>query len=116
MTRQIRLALRAYGVGGPGQHSLWKDPRVPKNASTDIDWYIAQAKAVHTRHIGLVGTLSSTYNSPFNVARRFASLDPISRGRAGWNVVTSLDSGTSRNYGLDPTTATKGAIHDLALR
>jgi FMN-dependent oxidoreductase (nitrilotriacetate monooxygenase family) len=140
MTRQIRLALRAYGVGGPGQHSLWKDPRVPKNASIDIDWYIAQAKAaehatfdalfivdsafidetypphylnrlepltllsavaVHTRHIGLVGTLSSTYNSPFNVARRFASLDHISRGRAGWNVVTSLDSGTSRNYGLD---------------
>ncbi|WP_027345196.1 NtaA/DmoA family FMN-dependent monooxygenase [Hamadaea tsunoensis] len=140
MTRQIRLALRAYGVGGPGQHSLWKDPRIPKNASIDIDWYIAQAKAaeqarfdalfivdsqfidatypphylnrlepltllsavaVHTRHIGLVGTLSSTYNSPFNVARRFASLDHISGGRAGWNVVTSLDSGTSRNYGLD---------------
>jgi FMN-dependent oxidoreductase (nitrilotriacetate monooxygenase family) len=140
MTRQIRLALRAYGVGGPGQHSLWKDPRVPANASIDIDWYIAQAKAaeeaafdalfvvdsqfidasypphylnrlepltllsavaVHTRHIGLVGTLSSTYNSPFNVARRFASLDQISRGRAGWNVVTSLDSQTSRNYGLD---------------
>ena len=45
MTRQIRLALRAYGVGGPGQHSLWKDPRIPKNASIDIDWYIAQAKA-----------------------------------------------------------------------
>lgn len=140
MTRQIRLALRAYGVGGPGQHNLWKDPRVPKNASIDIDWYIAQAVAAehakfdalfivdsqfidatypphylnrlepltllsavatHTRHIGLVGTLSSTYNSPFNVARRFASLDHISRGRAGWNVVTSFDTGTSRNYGLD---------------
>ncbi|GIE91841.1 NtaA/DmoA family FMN-dependent monooxygenase [Actinoplanes regularis] len=139
-TRKIRLALRAYGVGGPGQHSLWKDPRIPKNASIDIDWYIAQAKAAeharfdalfivdsqfidatypphylnrlepltllsavatHTRHIGLVGTLSSTYNSPFNVARRFASLDHISHGRAGWNVVTSLDSGTSGNYGLD---------------
>ncbi|MBB5866942.1 FMN-dependent oxidoreductase (nitrilotriacetate monooxygenase family) [Allocatelliglobosispora scoriae] len=140
MTRQIKLALRAYGVGGPGQHSLWKDPRIPKNASVDIDWYIAQATAAehakfdalfivdsqfinatypahylnrlepltllaavatHTRNIGLVGTLSSTYNSPFNVARRFASLDLISRGRAGWNVVTSLDAGTSRNYGLD---------------
>jgi FMN-dependent oxidoreductase (nitrilotriacetate monooxygenase family) len=140
MSRQIRLALRAYGVGGPEQHDLWKDPRVPKNASIDIDWYIAQAKAAehalfdaffivdsqfidathpphylnrlepltllsavatHTRHIGLVGTLSSTYNSPFNVARRFASLDHISRGRAGWNVVTSFDTGTSRNYGLD---------------
>ncbi|HWB36572.1 MAG TPA: NtaA/DmoA family FMN-dependent monooxygenase, partial [Rugosimonospora sp.] len=140
MSRQLRLALRPYGVGGPGQHSLWKDPRIPKNASIDIDWYIAQAKAAehakfdaffivdsqfinatypphylnrlepltllsavatHTRYIGLVGTASSTYNSPFNLARRFASLDQISHGRAGWNVVTSFDTGTSRNYGLD---------------
>lgn len=140
MSRQLRLALRPYGVGGPGQHSLWKDPRIPKNASIDIDWYIAQAKAAeharfdaffivdsqfinatypphylnrlepltllsavatHTRNIGLVGTASSTYNSPFNLARRFASLDQISHGRAGWNVVTSFDTGTSRNYGLD---------------
>ena len=37
MTRKIQLALRAYGVGGPGQHGLWKDPRVPKNASIDIN-------------------------------------------------------------------------------
>ncbi len=55
----------------------------------------------HTRNIGLIGTASSTYNSPFNLARRFASLDHISGGRAGWNVVTSFDTGTSRNYGLD---------------
>jgi FMN-dependent oxidoreductase (nitrilotriacetate monooxygenase family) len=48
-----------------------------------------------------VGTASSTYNSPFNLARRFASLDHISGGRAGWNVVTSFDTGTSKNYGLD---------------
>ena len=140
MTRKIHLALHPYGVGGPGQHGLWKDPSVAKNASIDIGYYIQQAQAAehalfdalfivdsqfinatypahylnrlepltllsavatHTRHIGLVGTASSTYNSPFNLARRFGSLDHISGGRAGWNVVTSFDTGTSRNYGFD---------------
>lgn len=140
MSRRIHLALHPYGVGGPGQHGLWRDARVAKNASIDVNYYIAQAKAAehalfdalfivdsqfinatypahylnrlepltllsavatHTRHIGLVGTASSTYNSPFNLARRFASLDHISGGRAGWNVVTSFDTGTSRNFGFD---------------
>ncbi|MFF0107284.1 LLM class flavin-dependent oxidoreductase [Streptomyces hirsutus] len=140
MSRRIHLALHPYGVGGPGQPGLWKDPRVAKNASIDVNYYIQQAQAAehalfdalfivdsqfinatypshylnrlepltllsavatHTRHIGLVGTASSTYNSPFNLARRFASLDHISGGRAGWNVVTSFDTGTSRNFGLD---------------
>lgn len=140
MSRKIHLALHPYGVGGPGQHGLWKDPSVAKNASIDINYYIQQAQAAehalfdalfivdsqfinatypahylnrlepltllsavatHTKHIGLVGTASSTYNSPFNLARRFGSLDHISGGRAGWNVVTSFDTGTSRNYGLE---------------
>jgi FMN-dependent oxidoreductase (nitrilotriacetate monooxygenase family) len=140
MARKLHLALSAYGVGGPGQHGLWKDPRVPKNASIDIRYYIKQAQtaeqalfdaffivdsqfinatypshylnrlepltllsavATHTQNIGLVATASSTYNSPFNMARRLASLDLISDGRAGWNVVTSFDTGTSKNYGLD---------------
>jgi FMN-dependent oxidoreductase (nitrilotriacetate monooxygenase family) len=139
MSRKIHLALHPYGVGGPGQHGLWKDPSIAKNASIDINYYIRQAQAAehalfdalfivdsqfinatypahylnrlepltllsavatHTQHLGLVGTASSTYNSPFNLARRFGSLDHISGGRAGWNVVTSFDTGTSRNYGL----------------
>jgi FMN-dependent oxidoreductase (nitrilotriacetate monooxygenase family) len=62
---------------------------------------LLSAVATHTKHLGLVGTASSTYNSPFNLARRFGSLDHISGGRAGWNVVTSFDTGTSRNYGLE---------------
>src|SRR5580698_5913780 len=62
---------------------------------------LLSAVAVHTRHIGLVGTITTSYNSPFNVARRLASLDMISGGRAGWNVVTSGDSGTAGNYSLD---------------
>jgi alkanesulfonate monooxygenase SsuD/methylene tetrahydromethanopterin reductase-like flavin-dependent oxidoreductase (luciferase family) len=56
---------------------------------------------VSATNIGLVGTITTSYNSPFNVARRLASLDLISAGRAGWNVVTSGDSGTAGNYSLD---------------
>ncbi|RKR76656.1 LLM class flavin-dependent oxidoreductase [Frondihabitans australicus] len=59
------------------------------------------ALAVSTKNIGLVGTATTSYNDPFNLARRFASLDNISHGRAGWNVVTSGDSGTAGNYGRD---------------
>jgi FMN-dependent oxidoreductase (nitrilotriacetate monooxygenase family) len=62
---------------------------------------LLSAVATHTTSIGLVATASSTYNSPFNLARRIASLDHISHGRAGWNVVTSFDSQVSKNFGLD---------------
>ena len=44
MPRKLHLAVAVYGVGGPGQHGLWKDPRVPKNASVDINYYIRQAQ------------------------------------------------------------------------
>ncbi|GIF69174.1 monooxygenase [Asanoa ishikariensis] len=60
---------------------------------------LLSAVAVHTNHIGLVGTLTTSYNDPFNVARRLASLDVISGGRAGWNVVATGDGGTAGNYG-----------------
>jgi FMN-dependent oxidoreductase (nitrilotriacetate monooxygenase family) len=59
---------------------------------------LLSAIAVATKNIGLVGTLTTSYNEPFNVARRLASLDLISGGRAGWNVVTSGDEGTAGNY------------------
>ncbi|AGK51768.1 FMN-dependent oxidoreductase, nitrilotriacetate monooxygenase family protein [Burkholderia thailandensis MSMB121] len=57
--------------------------------------------AAATTHIGLIGTASTSYNEPFNLARRFASLDHASAGRAGWNVVTTADAGSARNFGLD---------------
>ncbi|TBN57513.1 LLM class flavin-dependent oxidoreductase [Glaciihabitans arcticus] len=59
---------------------------------------LLSALAVSTTHIGLVGTVTTSYNEPFNVARKFASLDLISRGRAGWNVVATGDGGTAGNY------------------
>lgn len=60
---------------------------------------ILSALAAVTKRIGLVGTLSTSYSEPFTVARQFGSLDQISGGRAGWNVVTSPLEGSARNYG-----------------
>jgi FMN-dependent oxidoreductase (nitrilotriacetate monooxygenase family) len=59
------------------------------------------AMAAQTSHIGLVGTQSSTYTHPYHVARSFASLDHVSGGRAGVNIVTSADKAAARNFGLD---------------
>src|SRR5690606_7887485 len=60
---------------------------------------ILSALAAVTSRIGLVGTVTASYSEPFTVARQFASLDHISGGRAGWNVVTSWLDGSARNYG-----------------
>lgn len=54
-----------------------------------------------TEHIGLLATASTTYTEPFNVARMFASLDHLSGGRAGWNVVTSASTAAAFNFGRD---------------
>lgn len=57
------------------------------------------ALAVSTSHIGLIATASTTYTEPFNLARQFASLDHISGGRIGWNIVTSWLAAAARNFG-----------------
>ncbi len=54
-----------------------------------------------TERIGLVATASTTFDEPFHVARRFASLDHLSNGRAGWNVVTTSNPDAALNFGLD---------------
>jgi alkanesulfonate monooxygenase SsuD/methylene tetrahydromethanopterin reductase-like flavin-dependent oxidoreductase (luciferase family) len=54
-----------------------------------------------TSHIGLVATASTSYNEPFHVARKFASIDHISGGRAGWNLVTSGMLGEANNFSRD---------------
>jgi alkanesulfonate monooxygenase SsuD/methylene tetrahydromethanopterin reductase-like flavin-dependent oxidoreductase (luciferase family) len=59
------------------------------------------ALAVVTEHLGLIATASTTYNEPYHVARKFASLDHLSGGRAGWNVVTSGNSHEAMNFGLE---------------
>jgi FMN-dependent oxidoreductase (nitrilotriacetate monooxygenase family) len=56
-----------------------------------------------TSRIGLIATASTSYNAPYNLARRFASLDHISRGRVGWNIVTTATKAAAQNFGLDDT-------------
>src|SRR5215212_1349703 len=54
-----------------------------------------------TEHIGLVATGSTTFDAPYHIARRFASLDHLSGGRAGWNIVTTSNPDAALNFGLD---------------
>jgi FMN-dependent oxidoreductase (nitrilotriacetate monooxygenase family) len=59
------------------------------------------ALAVLTQNIGLIATASTTYNEPFTIARKFATIDQLSGGRAGWNLVTSASEGEAKNFHLD---------------
>ena len=59
---------------------------------------ILAALAAVTDRLGLTGTINSTFNEPYEVARQFATLDHLSAGRAGWNVVTSWDAFTGENF------------------
>ncbi|MBN3947463.1 MAG: LLM class flavin-dependent oxidoreductase [Nostoc sp. NMS7] len=62
---------------------------------------LLSALASVTEHIGLVATASTTYDQPYHIARRFASLDHISGGRAGWNIVTTANPDAALNFGLE---------------
>jgi FMN-dependent oxidoreductase (nitrilotriacetate monooxygenase family) len=61
---------------------------------------LLSAISTRTERIGLIATASTTYNEPFQLARKFASLDHISRGRAGWNIVTSAGEDEAHNFNL----------------
>lgn len=63
---------------------------------------LLSALAGLTLHVGLIGTVSTTYTEPYNVARQFASLDHLSKGRSGWNIVTSTGGG--QNFGPERVT------------
>ncbi len=82
------LAGNTYGAANP--RSIHFDPTM-----------VLPALAACTTHLGLAATATTTFNEPFNIARRFASLDFISKGRAGWNLVTSFNEDEAQNYGLD---------------
>jgi alkanesulfonate monooxygenase len=58
------------------------------------------ALAMHTKHLGLIATASTTFEPPYMIARRFASLDHISNGRAGWNIVTTSNPDAAKNFGM----------------
>jgi FMN-dependent oxidoreductase (nitrilotriacetate monooxygenase family) len=79
---------------------LQGDPgRRPVGRIEPLTLLTAVARA--TSQIGLIATASTSYNDPFNLARRFASLDHVSGGRAGWNIVTTAGDDAARNFGLD---------------
>jgi alkanesulfonate monooxygenase len=59
------------------------------------------ALAMVTQHLGLIATASTTFDQPYHLARRFASLDHISGGRAGWNLVTTANPDAALNFGLE---------------
>ena len=59
------------------------------------------ALAQHTQHLGLIATASTTFEPAYTIARRFASLDHISEGRAGWNLVTTSNPDAALNFGMD---------------
>lgn len=71
------------------------------------------AMARVTSRIGLASTMSTTFYHPFHIARAFASLDHISKGRAGWNVVTSAMDREAKNFGMD-TLMDKNKRYDMA--
>lgn len=76
------------------------DPRVLRSSAYSLRWdplTLLPALAVTTRHIGLIATANTSYNEPYNIARKFASLDHLSGGRAGWNLVTALIGGENFN-------------------
>ena len=60
---------------------------------------LLSALSAVTNHIGLIATATTTYNEPYHVARKFASLDHLSGGRAGWNLVTSDAAAEAQNFG-----------------
>ena len=76
------------------------DPLVVERSPQAPRWeplVLLSALAVVTERIGLVGSVSTSYSEPYNVARQFAALDHLSGGRAGWNVVTSTGGGENFN-------------------
>lgn len=62
---------------------------------------LLSALSMATDHLGLMATGSTTYDEPYHIARRFASLDHISGGRAGWNIVTTSNPDASKNFGKE---------------
>ncbi len=80
--------------------TLWADEVSPPHRLDRFEaTTLLAAIAAVTTNIGLIGTMSTTFCEPFNIARQILSLDHISDGRAGWNLVTTDPKGSSDNYG-----------------
>ena len=90
------------GVSGSRQLARGERARAKLSRTVKLEPTAALAAlAMVTEHIGLVATATTTYNEPYNIARRFMSIDHMSEGRAGWNLVTSQIEDESENFGFD---------------
>jgi FMN-dependent oxidoreductase (nitrilotriacetate monooxygenase family) len=83
----------------------WGTAHRPSNQFEPIT--LLTALATVTERIGLIATASTTFNEPYNLARFFGSLDRISGGRAGWNIVTTFSQEAAYNFGLDQVPSNK---------
>ncbi|MDI9937319.1 LLM class flavin-dependent oxidoreductase [Rhodococcus sp. IEGM 1351] len=84
-------------------------PRIKHNTQAIFEPVtLLSAIAVATEHVGLIATASTSYSDPYNLARKFTSLDHISGGRAGWNIVTSAGADEAANFGVDGIPAHSG--------
>jgi FMN-dependent oxidoreductase (nitrilotriacetate monooxygenase family) len=92
--------------------SLMSSPARRPAEALDPTLLLAAMSAV-TEQVGLIATASTTYEEPFNLARKFASLDHLSGGRAGWNIVTTAAADAAANFGLE-TMPTHAARYERA--
>ena len=87
----------AYYLGGGDAEALAEAARCVRLEPLTM----LAALATVTKHVGLVATATTTYNDPFSIARKFATIDHISRGRAGWNLATSQNVDEALNFSKD---------------
>lgn len=92
-----------WADGAAVRHSAKDDEQLSYISRIDVvePFTIMAALAAVTEHLGFVASASTTYNEPYTIARKFASLDHISGGRVGWNVVTSWSEQEALNYGRE---------------
>ena len=96
LTRKAEEAKLDFVFFGDGLYITEKSHPIFLNRFEPLT--LLAALAMDTNHIGVAATLSTTYSEPFTVARQFMSIDHISGGRAGWNIVTSPLEGSALNY------------------
>ncbi len=100
---RARLHFMFWADGIAVRHSARDADELSYNARIDVfePLTLIGALAAVTERIGFIASASTTYNEPYHIARKFASLDYISRGRVGWNVVTSWSENEAHNFGRD---------------
>jgi alkanesulfonate monooxygenase len=100
---KARIHFMFWADGIAVRHSARDDDELSYNARIDVfePLTVIGALAAVTERIGFVASASTTYNEPYHVARKFASLDYVSSGRVGWNVVTSWSEQEAHNFGRE---------------